>query len=57
MKTSLAGRGGEGVMILHNTKEFEVYKNSHNMNVFILKAHQMLRKFIRSAISLFSGPF
>ena len=52
-----SGEGGEGVMILHNTKEFEVYKNSHNMNVFILKAHRMLRKFVRSAISLFSGPF
>ena len=55
MKTSLGGRGG--LMILYNTKEFEVHKKSHNMNVFILKAHLILRKFVRSAISLFSGPF
>ena len=26
-------------MILYRTKEFEIYKNNHNINVFILKAH------------------
>ena len=28
-----------GEMILYHTKEFEIHKNSHNVNVFILKAH------------------
>ena len=28
-----------GEMILYHTKEFEIYKNNHNINVFILKAH------------------
>ena len=28
-----------GEMILWHTKEFEIHKNSHNVNVFILKAH------------------
>ena len=26
-------------MILYHTKEFEIHKNNHNINVFILKAH------------------
>ena len=26
-------------MILYHTKKFEVHKNNHNINVFILKAH------------------
>ena len=30
-----------GEMILYNTKEFEIHKNSHNVNVFILKAHDV----------------
>ena len=28
-----------GEMILYHTKEFEIHKNNHNINVFILKAH------------------
>ena len=28
-----------GEIILHHTKELEIHKNSHDMNVFILKAH------------------
>ena len=30
-----------GEMILYHTKEFEIHKNSHNVNVFILKAHDV----------------
>ena len=28
-----------GEMILYHIKEFEIHKNNHNINVFILKAH------------------
>ena len=28
-------------MILYHTKEFEIHKNNHNINVFILKAHHV----------------
>ena len=28
-----------GEMIFYHTKEFEIHKNNHNINVFILKAH------------------
>ena len=31
--------GGGGDMILYHTKKFDSHKNSHNMNVFIVKAH------------------
>ena len=28
-----------GEIILYHNKEFEIHKNSHNMNIFILKSH------------------
>ena len=28
-----------GEMILYHTKEFGIHRNSHNMNIFILKSH------------------
>ena len=28
-----------GEMILYHTKELEIHKNNHNMNLFILKAY------------------
>ena len=28
-----------GEMILYHKKEFEIDKNNHNINVFIIKAH------------------
>ena len=28
-----------GEMILYHTKKFEIHKNNHNINVFILKIH------------------
>ena len=30
-------------MILYHTKEFEIHKNNHNINVFILKARYVKR--------------
>ena len=32
-----------GEMILYHTKEFEIHRNSHNMNIFILKSHYFLK--------------